>query len=92
MDRFPIMPFLLPMIFALLSLTWGGLLWRFPSLYDPESILYRQLYLWYVVWFRKKADESFALCEDEVVRAGRVIFVLGAIQLLIIFLFMMLLK
>ncbi len=91
MKQLPLMPFLFLLIVALLALIWGGLLWRFPSLYNPESILYRQVYLWYVVWFRKEADESFALRADEAANAGRLIFVISAVGLLLIFLFIMLL-
>jgi hypothetical protein len=67
-------------------------LWRFPSLYNPESILYRQVYLWYVVWFRKEADESFALRDDEVAKAGTLIFVISAVGLLLVLLFIMVLE
>ena len=87
MYQLPIMPFLFLLIVGVLALIWGGLLWRFPSLYNPESILFRQVYLWYVVWFRKEADESFALREDEVAKAGRLIFVISAVGLLLTILF-----
>lgn len=92
MNLLSIMPFLFLLIVGFLALIWGGLLWRFPSLYNPESILYRQVYLWYVVWFRKEADESFALRNDEVAKAGRLIFVISAVGLLLAFLFMVFLE
>jgi hypothetical protein len=91
MNQLPIMPFLFLFVVGFLALIWGALLWRFPSLYNPETILYRQVYLWYVVWYRKEADESFALRNDEVAKAGRLIFVISAVGILIIFLFIVLL-
>ncbi len=92
MKQLLIMPFLFLLIVGVLALIWGRLLWRFPSLYNPESILYRQVYLWYVAWFRKEADESFSLRDDEVVKAGRLIFVISAFGLLLIILFIVLLE
>lgn len=83
---------LLPLILVFITLIWGILLWRFPSLYNPESIIYRQVYLWYVVWFRKEADESFALRDDEVTKVGKVMVIVSGMMLLAAILFVILVK
>lgn len=82
MDQPSATSLLLPLILVLITLIWGVLLWRFPSLYNPESIIYRQVYLWYVVWFRKEADESYVLRDDEVVKAGRLMVIISVFTLI----------
>ena len=69
---------------SLLTFVWGALLWRDPKLYNPDNLLYRKMYLWYSVWFKREPDESFQLTDSEVRRAGVLIAIIGIISLLLI--------
>lgn len=86
MNEHLIMPLLFPVLLAFLGLIWGGLLWRFPSLYNPQSFVYRQVYLWYAAWFRKKVDESYTLADYEVIQAGRLIAAISGATLMLVLL------
>jgi len=74
-------------VFALLlafgSLIWGIRLWRNPSIYDPDSIFYRKVYLWYASWWNRPVDESFHLDDKEVKRIGKMIVGFSLVTIMI---------
>lgn len=67
---------------SLVGIAWGIRLWTKPQIYNPDSTLHRQLYLWYVGWFRKKLDASYQLSEEEVRKVGLAFTLLGAVSLM----------
>jgi hypothetical protein len=70
---------LVPLLLALIGGVWGIRLWIKPQIYNPESILYRQLYLWYTGWFGKKVDETYSLNDKEIRRSAILLIVVAII-------------
>lgn len=66
---------------GVVGIAWGVRLWAKPEMYNPNSILHRQLYLFSVSWLGKKLDEGWRLERQEVRKAGMVITLLGVVVL-----------
>lgn len=71
------------LVLALIGVAWGVHLWSKPQTYNPESLLHRQIYLWYVGWFGKTLDATYQLDSHEVRRAARGITLLAAVALIL---------
>lgn len=70
---------LVPLLLALIGGVWGVCLWRNPQMYNPDSLIYRKLYLWYAVWFGKEVDGAYLLDEREIRRAATLIIVIALV-------------
>ena len=70
---------LLPFI----GLIWGIRLYRDPSLYDPNSMLYRKMYFWYATWFNREVDDDCLLEEYEIRKAARFVIAISCIGLIV---------
>jgi hypothetical protein len=71
----------IPLVLAIAATIWSLSFWIKPAKYNPDSILHRQIYLWYVSWFGKKLDENYELESEEVRRAGIVMTCIGVFAL-----------
>ncbi len=71
------------LVLALVGVAWGVRLWIKPQRYNSESLLHRQIYLWYVGWFGKTLDTTYQLDNREVRRAALVITLLAAVTLIL---------
>ena len=70
-------------LISLGAIAWGIRLRTRPERYNPNSMLHRQLYLWYVGWFGKKLDDSYQLERDEVRKSGLVIALISVVSLIL---------
>lgn len=52
-------------------------------MYNPDSFIYRKLYLWYAVWFGKKVDEAYLLDEKEIRSAATLIIVIVMVTIVL---------
>ena len=74
---------LIPLLLTLIGGIWGVCLWRNPQMYNPDSFIYRQLYLWYAVWFNKEVDEAYLLDKKEIRRAATLIIVIAIVTIIL---------
>lgn len=74
---------LIPFLLALIGGIWGVCLWRNPQMYNPDSFIYRKLYLWYAVWFGKEVDEAYLLDRQEIRRAAALIIIIAIVTIIL---------
>jgi hypothetical protein len=68
---------------TLIGIAWALSFWIKPEKYNPNSVLHRQIYLWYVGWFGKTLDESYQLERDEVRKAGVAMTLIGTVAFIL---------